>query len=140
MSEEKQIEDMLEAQCAFYGECEHCPVYPNDKGQEDKCRTGCRMLYEAGYRKQSEPISCAHEKGGEWISVEWRLPDNYGPVLVACEGTTIGGAAPIAIGSYGGGFWSLADADGTCYLTKYMHVVVTHWMPLPEAPKKGGGE
>lgn len=23
-------------------------------------------LYRAGYRKQSEPISCGHEKGGEW--------------------------------------------------------------------------
>ena len=79
-------------------------------------------------------------KQSEWISVEERLPENYGPVLVACEGLTIGGAAPIAIGSYGGGFWSLADADGTCYLTKYMRVVVTHWMPLPEPPKKGGGE
>ena len=58
MSKEKHIEEMLEAQCVYYGECEHCPVYPNDKDQEDKCRTGCRMLYEAGYRKQSE---------GEWI-------------------------------------------------------------------------
>ena len=86
-------------------------------------------LYNAGYRKS------------EWISVDERLPENYGPVLVACEGLTIGGAAPIAIGSYGGGFWSLSDADGTCYLTKYMRVVVTHWMPLPEPPKmKGGGE
>ena len=56
MSKEKHIEEMLEAQCVFYGECEHCPVYPNDKDQEDKCRTGCRMLYEAGYRKQSENV------------------------------------------------------------------------------------
>lgn len=70
-----------------------------------------------------------------WISVDERLPDNHRTVLVACEGTTIGGAAPIAIGSYGGGFWSIADADGTMYLTKYMHIVVTHWMPLPELPK-----
>lgn len=77
----------------------------------------------------------------EWISVEDRLPDNHRRVLVACEGITIGGAAPIAIGSYGGGLWSLADADGTAYLTKYMHVVVTHWMPFPETPKmKGGAE
>ena len=75
----------------------------------------------------------------EWISVEERLPENYGSVLVACEGTTIGGTAPIAIRSYGGGFWSLVDADGTAYLTEYMHAVVTHWMPLPEPPKMKGG-
>ena len=41
----------------------------------------------------------------------------------------------MAIGSYSGGFWMIADADGTHYLTKYMRYVVTHWMPLPEPPK-----
>jgi hypothetical protein len=129
MSGEKQIEEMVRLiettcseriseagesilRCPFSYGCNECTAV---------------ALYNAGYRKQSG-----------WISVEERLPENYGPVLVACEGLTIGGAAPIAIGSYGGGFWSLADADGTCYLTKYMHVVVTHWMPLPEPPKKGG--
>ena len=75
----------------------------------------------------------------EWISVEERLPDNYRAVLVACEGLTIGGYAAIAIASYGGGFWSIADADGTMYLTKYMRCVVTHWMPLPEPPMMKGG-
>lgn len=79
-------------------------------------------------------------KQSEWISVDERLPDNHRAVLVACEGLTIGGYAPIAIGSYGGGFWSLADADGTAYLTKYMRCTVTHWMPLPEPPKMKGGE
>ena len=71
----------------------------------------------------------------EWISVKDRLPDNHRAVLIVCEGTTIGGATPIAIGSFGGGFWSIADGDGTMYLTKYRHCIVTHWMPLPELPK-----
>ena len=68
-----------------------------------------------------------------------RLPDNYRSVLVVCESTSISGGTLRAIGSYGGGFWSLADADGTMYLTKYMHFVVTHWMELPEFPKMKGG-
>ena len=34
-------------------------------------------LYAAGYRKQSEPISCDHEKGGEWV----RLPCKVGDTL-----------------------------------------------------------
>ena len=71
----------------------------------------------------------------EWISVEERLPDNCRAVLVALEGLTIGGAPAMVIGSYSGGFWMIADADGTHYLTKYMRYVVTHWMPLPEPPK-----
>jgi hypothetical protein len=88
-----------------------------------------KALYNAGYRKQ------------EWISVEDRLPENYRAVLVVCESTSISGGTLRAIGSYGGGFWSLADADGTMHLTKYTHFVVTHWMELPEAPRmKGGAE
>lgn len=71
----------------------------------------------------------------EWISVEERLPDNCRAVLVALEGLTIGGAPAMAIGSYSGGFWMVADADGTHYLTKYMRYKVTHWMPRPEPPK-----
>lgn len=71
----------------------------------------------------------------EWISVEERLPDNCRAVLVALEGLTIGGAPAMVIGSYSGGFWMIADADGTHYLTKYMRCVVTHWRPLPEPPK-----
>ena len=70
-----------------------------------------------------------------WISVEERLPDNCRAVLVALEGLTIGGAPAMVIGSYSGGFWMVADADGTHYLTKYMRYKVTHLMPLPEPPK-----
>ena len=32
-----------------------------------------KHLCAAGYRKQSEPISCGHEKGSGWISVDERL-------------------------------------------------------------------
>lgn len=127
---DKQIEEMARITCYMYR-----------RNKEKKCGgvaecdtkclqyNRCEELYNAGYRKQ------------EWISVEERLPDNYRCVLVACEGLTIGGYAQMVIGSYGGGFWSLLDADGTAYLTKYMRCVVTHWMPLPEPPKmKGGAE
>jgi hypothetical protein len=124
MSIEKQIEEMAKVMCggcANGKECMQCLCADWYRAEK---------LYDADYRKQSE-----------WISVEDRLPDNHRRVLIACDGTTIGGAAPIAIGLYGGGFWSIADADGTAHLTKYMHVVVTHWMPLPEPPKmKGGAE
>ena len=92
------------------------------------------LQYDRGQYEKGYADGLRHRES-EWISVEERLPDNHRSVLVACEGLTIGGYAPIAIGSYGGGFWSLADADGTKYLTKYMRCIVTHWMPLPPAPK-----
>ena len=64
-----------------------------------------------GYRKQ------------EWISVEDRLPDKYNSVLIFCEGEV----RIDYIDSYG--IWH----DNFQYR-------VTHWMPLPEPPKKGGAE
>ena len=112
MDKEKQIEKLSnEIQDAVNG----CSSYWS--------RLIAERLYNADYRKQ------------EWISVDERLPDNCRAVLVALEGLTIGGAPAMVIGSYSGGFWMVADADGTHYLTKYMRYKVTHWMPLPEPPK-----
>ena len=72
--------------------------------------------------KQSEPFSRPHENDGEWISVEERLPEPTYCVLV-----------------YGDEGEMEIDALG--YDGEWMgYVDVTHWMPLPEAPKKGGGE
>jgi hypothetical protein len=92
------------------------------------CRGGCEKciqtlcadwykaerLYEAGYRKQSE-----------WISAEERLPTwEDGKVLIY---------TPYGI--------SIAERTtsnrwrGDCAIPK----LITHWMPLPEAPK-GGAE
>ena len=70
-------------------------------------------LYNAGYRKQ------------EWISVEERLPKRWEMVLVFCDDTI----STDFISSMGRWFEHI-DHDS-----------VTHWMPLPEAPKmKGGAE
>ncbi len=117
--EKQAIEEMARTICEADILCDTC-----GESTDSYCAEAiAALLINAGYRKQ------------EWISVEERLPDNHRTVLVACKGITVGGAAPIAVGSYGGGHWFLADAEGTLYLTKYMHIVVTHWMPLPEPPK-----
>ena len=74
------------------------------------------QLYTEGYRKQSE-----------WISVDERLPERSGKYLVATFDRRVG------IGN-------LIDyyCDGDLSFDNYK---ITHWMPLPEAPKmKGGAE
>lgn len=81
-----------------------------------------RFLHAAGYRKQ------------EWISVDERLPseeeqrDEYGelvPFLVCEKDTTYPYRA-----FYDGTEWG----DGLMKIRG-----ITHWMPLPEAPKMKGG-
>ena len=99
------------------------------------------QLYDAGYRKQSEPISCGHEKGGEWISVDERLPDidprgkgRYGgarSVRVLCACKQRDGRTFVKEGYYepcgnGNVFWRIPGSIDS----------VTHWMPLPEPPNR----
>ena len=71
----------------------------------------------------------------EWISVEERLPsedeqrDEYGELVpfLVCEKDTK--------------YPYRAFYDGTIWGDGLMKIKgITHWMPLPEAPKKGGGE
>ncbi|MBR5594025.1 MAG: DUF551 domain-containing protein [Bacteroidaceae bacterium] len=67
-------------------------------------------LYNAGYRKQ------------EWISVEEMLPEDSMTVI------TFNMSGEVDADYYAA--YSLGFTDKT----------VTHWMPLPEPPKKGGAE
>ena len=87
-----------------------------ERYDEIKCIHDCdeciaTQIYNAGYRKQSG-----------WISVDERLPEKWQRVLVNYNGN-------VCI--------SWLNANSTwfeCWNDK-----VTHWMPLPEAPKMKGG-
>lgn len=103
-----------------------------DKDELIKALRYDREQYDKGYVKGYN----AGLTADKWISVDERLPDNHRAVLAVCKSTSISGGAIRAVGSYGGGCWFLADADGTLRLTKYMQFIVTHWMELPEFPKK----
>ena len=75
-----------------------------------------QTLYSAGYRKQ------------EWISVEERLPED-GAIVLTVDSE----------GERGVCFYEeeLKGIFQQCYgLVQIFNI--THWMPLPEAPKKGG--
>lgn len=116
MSKEKQIKEMARVLNEEGKSLD--TVYPED------CEKIARILYYEGYRKQSEPFSCGHEKGDEWISVEDRLPEKLTHVIVHDEDGTIGEAFYLS---------------GDCFewVANEKMAFVTHWMPLPEAPKGG---
>ena len=89
---------------------------------------------EKGYRKQSE-----------WISVEDRLPEKQGRFLVYAQLPTHAG---VLLVNYtpkykfgektlmGRAVWFSYDSEWGDYEIKG----VTHWMPLPDAPKMKGGK
>ena len=69
------------------------------------------------------------EKVPQWISVEERRPEP-GKRVLATDGVFVGEAIfsrDSRWSGYGGGI--LRDCIGS---------VITHWMPLPEAPEEGG--
>ena len=88
------------------------------------------VLYEANHKKSvldyrwlaSEAYNAGYRKQNEWISVEERLPEDSMTVI------TCNMSGEVDADYYGA--WSLGFTDKT----------VTHWMPLPEAPKKGSEE
>ena len=69
---EKEIEEMAKA---IFQNC-NCGLFYSEAEKIARF-----VIEEQGYRKQSEPISCSHEKGGEWISVDERLPKQRKLVL-----------------------------------------------------------
>jgi hypothetical protein len=117
MSREKQIEEMArELNTATFGVNVHTLA---DHLKPETINKVAEYLYNAGYRKQ------------EWISVEERLPKSPSEILVSC-------CDGVRMMLYEGNnrWWYDPNYIGTAEEYK-----ITHWMPLPEAPKmKGGAE
>ena len=129
--EREQIIKALECCASEEYVCAQCPI---DEKIKDDCECG-KLVVKNALSLIKELTEENERLRAEWISVKDRLPDNYRSVLVVAEGTSISGGRIRAIGSYGGGCWSMADADGTMRLTKYMQYIVTHWKELPQIPK-----
>ena len=76
-----------------------------------------------------EAIKTHIAKKSEWISVDERLPETNGRVLACDSEGDISTATFARVGMQGLWFTSAIGRNQA----------ITHWMPLPEAPK-GGGE
>ena len=112
--EKQAIEEMAKDICHLTVSCEECTVLARKTWQSKerycKAMQYAKRAVGKGYRKQ------------EWISVEERLPDIDGKYLVYTKQGFIHIMHYHASGAFGFEAWN-----------------VTHWMPLPEAPK-GGAE
>ena len=83
------------------------------------------------YKYAKRVIEAGYEPRSEWISVDERLPDEDGEYL------TWNGLIYFLIWFNASlGLWNVSeDGDTSSAISG-----VTHWMPLPEPPKKGGAE
>jgi hypothetical protein len=80
----------------------------------------------------------------EWISVKERMPEDGEFVLIYGVGYTqakLGFVNKILSNGMRLNFWNRLDPTLQKYEIPWVGAgVVTHWMPLPEPPKEGGGE
>lgn len=71
-----------------------------------------------------------------WISVGDKQPENNKLVLCYAQSTTGEGCCYILGTLSNDEFWFLQANDGQHLSFPNLHLVVTHWMPLPEPPKE----
>lgn len=161
MNKEKQIEEMAMTPLDILANdiYQHCPDLAENYCGDMHC-VAClaNAIYNAGYRKQSE-----------WISVDERLPESGVHCLLCCDIKRIDGThRQYVCDGYHAERWKeeCSNSDGDCaveyneeddeyYLCEGWYEVIknwddyssiaiadtiTHWMPLPEAPKMKGDE
>lgn len=75
-----------------------------------------------------------------WISVSDQLPQQYKPVVVLFYNRAIDGSKEYD--SCGGFYNSVGEwiAFGYNVQNAKINSTVTHWMPIPDPPQKGGGQ
>ena len=78
-------------------------------------------------------------QNAEWISVEDRLPEDNGDELIVCTEDGCVGAARFTIYTKEQGFCWMEN-EGSDFYDGDLIEDVTHWMPLPYAPKMKGAD
>ena len=121
---EKEIEKAL--RCCKSGEpCDRCPVV-RDQNCVDVMHKCAADLIE----RMTAENAALREKVPQWISVEEKLPtDHIKRYLIAFKDA--GGRIVDAARYIPGLGWE-------CCNWEVPQGLITHWMPLPEAPEEGG--
>lgn len=104
--------------------CGMCPIFP-DRECVEHLATAAASLIE----RLTAENAALREKVPQWISVEDRLPiDRLSKYLVAFRDA---GGSIVDMARY-------FPSDGwTCDNWEVPQNLITHWMPLPDAPEEG---
>ena len=120
----KEIDIVQALRCCKFGvPCEKCPVVGN-KDCFDEVNTAAAELIE----RLTAENAALREKVPQWISVEEKLPADYiKRYLIAFKDA--GGSIVDAARYIPGLGWE-------CCNWEVPQGLITHWMPLPEAPEE----
>lgn len=105
--------------------CGMCPIFPDRECVEHLAAAAASLI-----ERLTAENAALREKVPQWISVEDRLPiDRLSKYLVAFRDA---GGSIVDMARY-------FPSDGwTCDNWEVPQNLITHWMPLPEAPEEGG--
>ena len=117
---EKEIVQALRC-CQIGVPCEKCPVVGN-KDCFEEVNTAAADLIE----RLTAENAALREKVPQWISVEERRPEP-GKRVLATDGVFVGEAYRTSADT-----WRRYDGIA---MRNCLGSIVTHWMPLPEAPE-----
>ena len=119
---DKEIVQALR-RCQFGAPCARCPAvsYKNCMDEMHKCAAD---LIE----RLTAENAALREKVPQWISVEERRPEP-GKRVLATDGIFVGEAYRTSADT-----WRRYDGIA---MRDCLGSIVTHWMPLPEAPEEG---
>lgn len=119
----QEIDDIVQAlRCCADGECKDCAMH------EDKQRCQENLLDKAAEAIEllTAENAALREKVPQWISVEERRPEP-GKRVLATDGVFVGEAYRTSADT-----WRRYDGIA---MRDCLGSIVTHWMPLPSAPK-----
>ena len=118
-------EELVKAlRCCAEGECSGCQMYAD----KQRCQEQTLASSADQIEHDQKEIEALREKLPKWISVKERLPiDSLKKYLVAFRDA---GGSIVDMARY-------FPSDGwTCDNWDVPQNLITHWMPLPEAPKE----
>ena len=124
MKDEKIVQALRQCAKSDCSSCGMCPIFP-DRECVEHLATAAASLIE----RLTAENAALREKVPQWISVEERLPiDRLSKYLVAFRDA---GGSIVDMARY-------FPSDGwTCDNWEVPQNLITHWMPLPEAPEEG---
>lgn len=108
------------------GDCENCPA---SRSEGEYCLTAVMSEAASLIERLTAENTELREKVPQWVSVEERLPtDHLKRYLIAFKDA---GGSIVDMARY------FPSEGWTCDNWDVPQKLITHWMPLPEAPKEG---
>jgi hypothetical protein len=127
MTDQEIVQALRQCAKSDCSSCGMCPIFPDRECVEHLAAADASLI-----ERLTAENAALREKVPQWISVEDRLPiDRLSKYLVAFRDA---GGSIVDMARY-------FTSDGwTCDNWEVPQNLITHWMPLPEAPEAHNGK